>query len=673
MAFRPVPAAPPREVNAAIESFKQGVITLIDEASLPLEASTEARNLVQVQDGRWKTRPGTANYGADAGAEIDGAFEYRKSDGLTELLVIASGTAKKAQDGAAWTTITGGTYASGTRVRGKQINNRLYLVDGTSNLSYYNGVSGNISSYTNVSAPSGASGIVRGSGLATGTNTVSYKIVAINDVGFTTPSNAITGTVNIRRNSWSATAQYIDLSWTPPTASSGSVRRYEIYYADQVQGSAATGFEVYLDSVASDTTTYRDDGTAQPNGLIDSPIDNTTVGPKFAQMELSGNRIWATKDSDNPYRVYWSGTGPEIGVFSSYYDGGYVDIEKGGREYPIAVVPFRDGRGNAIATVITSNPEGTGSIWQVELVSTTIGDVTFNVPNTTKIVSGVGSTAPDSVVAVGDAIHFGNKRGWFSLGSRPSLLNVLATNELSANIRPFWRGLTGSAMENVCAYYRDGKVYISYPYGATQNNRIGVFDLEQRNWNPEAFSFGVKQFLEYTDTGEVTRFLAVPYGSNYLIEISDNYQGDNGVAFNQSYASGLYPVARDRTKFAKINKVYVDFGNLQGEVNIEFLGTDKKRGFRSLSSVTVTDTTSFSNSGWGTETWGVAKWGTSSNEPASFALSTKRVYLKINKLIHNWKIRVTASALNTTYTIQRVMTKGFLIPTRDPSSWKAEQ
>ncbi len=64
------------------------------------------------------------------------------------------------------------------------------------------------------------------------------------------------------------------------------------------------------------TTTYVDTGATDTNPYVVVPLDNTTAAPKFKQMELSGNRIWATGDPTNKYRVYVSGTGADIGTFS---------------------------------------------------------------------------------------------------------------------------------------------------------------------------------------------------------------------------------------------------------------------------------------------------------------------------------------------------------------------
>src|SRR5205807_119488 len=91
----------------SIDDFSGGYNNLIDEAKLPSKFAVEANNMIQVQNGLWKTRWGTKYYGADIGNQIDGAKEYVKSDGTTELIAISNGVAYKSTDGGTWSSISG--------------------------------------------------------------------------------------------------------------------------------------------------------------------------------------------------------------------------------------------------------------------------------------------------------------------------------------------------------------------------------------------------------------------------------------------------------------------------------------------------------------------------------------------------------------------------------------
>lgn len=97
--------APRRNVSMEIKDFKGGSNLLLDEASLaPNEAKT-ILNLIQVQQGLWKTRWGTAYYTPALPFACDGATEFVKSDGTTELIAVAGGHVWKSTDGGSWTEI----------------------------------------------------------------------------------------------------------------------------------------------------------------------------------------------------------------------------------------------------------------------------------------------------------------------------------------------------------------------------------------------------------------------------------------------------------------------------------------------------------------------------------------------------------------------------------------
>ena len=94
-----------RKVQFEIKDFKGGSNTLLDEARLKLNESKQARNLIQVEDGLWKTRWGTKYYTEALPFVCDGAAEYVKSDGTTELIAVSGGHVWKSTDGGSWTEV----------------------------------------------------------------------------------------------------------------------------------------------------------------------------------------------------------------------------------------------------------------------------------------------------------------------------------------------------------------------------------------------------------------------------------------------------------------------------------------------------------------------------------------------------------------------------------------
>ena len=88
-----------KELLITIDKFNGGTNTLVDQSRLAPKFAVQSNNLMQVSDGLWKTRWGTKNFGAALAANSDGASEYVKADGTTELIAIANGVAYKSTDG----------------------------------------------------------------------------------------------------------------------------------------------------------------------------------------------------------------------------------------------------------------------------------------------------------------------------------------------------------------------------------------------------------------------------------------------------------------------------------------------------------------------------------------------------------------------------------------------
>src|SRR3990167_4180755 len=175
-----------KEALININEFKGGYANLIDEARMDKKFAKESNNLMQVSDGLWKTRWGTRYYGLTLTANPDGAAEYLKSDGTTELIVIDNGTAKKSTDGEAWSNISGATFTAGLKCYFLQIAGYLYIANGTDSLTRYDGST--LTQYSALAAPANLAASLVASGLSSGSFTYYSQVTALNDVGETVGS-----------------------------------------------------------------------------------------------------------------------------------------------------------------------------------------------------------------------------------------------------------------------------------------------------------------------------------------------------------------------------------------------------------------------------------------------------------------------------------------------------
>lgn len=639
----------------SLDKFKGGTSTIIDEARISPEQAKETVNLIQVQDGLWKPRWGTTYYGLEITGEssIIGASEYITSAGVRELIVIGGTTGKayKSTNGGTWSEITGATFNTSALHYFLQINNRLYITNGVNPLTLYDGSA--LTRYSSISAPTGL-GLARGSALSAGSYTFFYTVTALNSVGETLGATEQSITTNKDRILWSLANEHIDITWNTVAGAT----QYQIYISTE------SGKQVLL--AYSATNSYRDNNYATPNPFVLVPDVNTTQAPSFTQMDMSGNRIWATRDPSNRYRVYMSGVSAYIGYFSAYFGGAWVDLEKGGRETPVWVGHYRTGKGDSAATVLCSTPEGVGSIWQISLEQQTVGNTSFVVPIPTKIVGTIGADSSRMAVKVGDELMFGNKRGVFKLGTKENITNVLATQEISEHIRPSYRSLNFAKSSQFCGYWYDAKVFFSATEGTGENDLIFIYDTERKNWNWK-WTIGVRQFLEYTDASGLTHFLIVPTSGGRMVECGLNIANDLGQAFKTSYISGLYPIDGDKKVFAKVQDAILELGRPKGEIKFEVLGLEKKRGFASLATKTIGDTVSTIN--FVSSLFSNYLFGYEPNVPRTFAKATIKKRLRVRRLVNAVQFHVYSDKADTDYTILSIQLDGRKIPVRVPSIW----
>ena len=667
MKFVPQRGNNKRGIEISVDKFSGGTNTLVDEARLNTKFAVQSSNMMQVQDGLWKTRWGRGYYGPDYPATPDGASEYVKSDATTELIVVANGVVYKSTDGGDITEVTGATFTAGLQCYFIQIAGFLYIANGTDDMARYDGT--NLTKYTQISAPTNLSASLVASGLTSGAYTYYAQVTSLNTIGETIGCTEASITVNKPRDNWTSTTDKVVWSWT---AASG-VSRYQVYVSDQM------GYETLLGN--TDTTSFTDDGTADLNPYVEVPDDNTTGAPKFISMALSGNRIWATNNTNNKYRVYFSGTGQYIGNFSDFYGGGWIDLEKGGREMPIAVKHYQTGGGSGVATILCKTPDGRGAVWQISISTATVGDTSFSVPSATKVVGSFGTESVLGVVNTNNDIAFPNRKGWFYLGPEKNFYGILRTSEKSSNIRPYWRDLSGSAVNGICAYFYDAKIFISVPSSSAGNDRIIILDTERDNWSVD-WSFGAKQFFEYTDTSGNTKLMYIPTSGTKLCEINENILGDFGGAFNQSYISPLIPVSKVKTDIMNLKEAIVELGRPKGVIRFQVLGVGKDNSFATLATKTITDFGS--NTGVGTDLAGENMVGETQSSvsggadlwaiyllsaPSTFAQATTKKAIKTRKKVYSLQFQVSSTTADTQFTILSLQAKGTLIPRRLPSSW----
>lgn len=645
----------PQNWQIILDEF-EGTATVLDDAITGIKYAKEAKNLMQEQDGRWTQRWGRAYWGTAITAEtsIRAAWPFTKSDGTRQLIAIGeSGTAYVSTDGGSWTSISGATFdVSATNYYFKQINNYLFICNGVDRLTRYNGTV--LSRYTSISTPTSVVP-TRGAGLTAGSYNQYYRVTALNDIGETVGSTEATITTNKLRDVWNAVSnEYIDLAWTAVVGAT----KYQVYYSD------VTGREEFL--AESTTNSYRDDNTATPNPFVIVPEQDSTGAPKFSMIATSGSRIWGIAPSEYKWRVFFSGTGQYLGYFGYTFGGGWIDLDAGSDEEVSFIEHYRTGKGDTSATVFTQSPRGGGSVWQVTLATTDIAGETIIVPNPDKIVGSLGTNAPGAALLVGDTIMFLSAYGINTLASKENIANVLSTSPQSRDIQPSYLGLNFARKEQFKAYKYRNFVFISATENDSENDKIFIRDTDLNRWY-WYWSFGVRQFFEYTGSDGKNHFLHVPTSGNQLVECGENISGDFGAAFSTSLLTGLIPIDRDKYVFAKVAEALIDLGRPKGTINFEILGIEKKKGFASIATKAITDVLQ------GVEFWtgslGEITLMDEEDSPSTYNQTSVKKRKRVGKELNSIQFRVYSDTAETEYTVLSIQAKGKVKPVRPPSSW----
>ena len=645
-----LPTAFPDPDYLTLGSFSKGVITVIDKSHLPVNALEQADNNFLAEDGQLTIRPGVNWYGSALpnAAAIDG-FDYFDFAGVVHIVAVGGGNIYRSTDNAVtWTLCTGATLTTGVETNMNQNGGYLYFTNGTDNIVRYDGTT-TLQTYTVLTTPNAPT--VAKTGLAgTGYNYY-YKVSAANTVGFSIASvaSAVTQT-SVSRETWDATTNFATV--TVP-AFQGTQTRADIYI------STNNIDYFYLSSTEADGATWKDDGTAIAVPSTLAPTGNTSQGPLVKKLVNVGSRMYGIRDTANRYRIWFSGSGNYSGAFSSAYDGGYLDWQKGGKYIPVDVEDYRDGKGTPLATVWCDSADGQGCILQMSLDVFTVQDVSITIPSAYKLPGSRGTPAPGSVVNVLNDFLFYNSQAIYNLGSRAQYLNLLSTDEISSNIRPSVRRISSSGESSIASTYFDADVYFSVPIGGTTNNTTMVLhtSIKDKPWMPTAFGLGFKKFLRYTEvvgTTKTPKLLCIKSGDTQLSEINKSIKGDYGVAFTSTAMTGLYPTCKNRFEYQYTEEAQMEFSNPTGDISIELIGIERTKGFSSQGNATITS--NLGTTGWDTFLWDTTLWDDTSTN--TYSESSVHRYFRVGKELRAVQWRITTSTLDAGYVLRTLQTWG---------------
>lgn len=529
------------------ESWIRGLNTLVSATQIKPNELSEAVDIQLIEDGKIQCpRDGQSYYGSSNGSRNHGLFSYYLSNG-TKKLVRAISTKLQVYNAGTWDDISGYTYTASKNAEAVTAYDKLYVVNGTDPLTYYDGST--ITSFTAISAPTTPTVTRTGT---TGTYTYSYKITAVTAVGETTPSSAGTQVANVATLD---NTTYMTVTWSAVTNAIG----YNVY--GRKDGSWY--FMAYIEGNGS--LSYADKGQDTPYELAIPPTENTTNGPVGKDIELYKDTLFIIGDPANPSRLYYSAGGDKINDFSAANGGGSIDISKNDGEQGIALKPFKN-------TMLVFKE---GSIYQFSFSST-------GAPQVSQVTGSIGAVSTRGVVTVENDIFFASRRGIFTIGNEAGFaFDVLRTNELSAKIRSVYQTIDTAYIQNISAVYattaNTNLVIFSYtPTGSTTNSKAIVYDRERLGF-VEWTNIQANCWTNFIDSTGETHILYGDDSSGYVKEILSG-SNDFGTAIEGSFALSA-EAFKDITRYKRIKDLTVVLRNPSGSANLSIVSDGTTTSF----------------------------------------------------------------------------------------------
>jgi hypothetical protein len=596
----------PKVKQISYKNWLDGYISELDQGRTPGTGLSGAGNVMLYQNGTVGPRPSLAKYGPQFLGTLLGIEEmvqYTTSGVVKWLITVqnVSGTAKvyiaRGED-ATWTVCNGKTYDLTARCRFLQVDDKMLVMNSKDNLSYFDmttiGATNTVVPFTALLNPSAPSGFSK-TGLV-GTNlTYYYKIAANNTVGTTAASASGSITVGKLRDTWISGTDGVTFSWT---AVADAVS-YNIYVGD------VSGQEVYLTTVNG--ISFTDDGSIATDVTKLAPPGNSTAGPKVGAGIYINGQVYLYLDGDNPRYVWAGGTGNQVLDFSPFGGIGWVEVARGGKEFPASIKPFRKGSGSPAAILLTNSTNGFGKRFILTPSTVTVGETIISYLDVQEDNGQDGTSSTDGVIPYNDALWYPSKDNFKTTYTKQQVQTILSTDGTGDKILSDIRGLNQAAMSGCIGLAYQNRLYWAVPNGSTKNNQIWILDLARKSAWMLPWYVSADWMLLYEDntSQKATRFLIV--SDNTLYEFTYNQATtDDATAFSTDINSGIIKFSDNGLMWADVIDVTFVFGKPQGTINVSISGKTEEGGATTVGSETVPVATSIA--GWGEAGWGGNYW-----------------------------------------------------------------
>jgi hypothetical protein len=646
--FQPPKQTPnPKIQRKSIRNWLKGTVTAFDDGRTPEEGLRSSNNLILTQDGTLRPRPSLMQYGPQPTGTILGEiYEFvqtlsNDTDNWMISVQNVAGTAKvyvaKGED-SVWTVANGKTYDVDAPCHFLQVDDKVLVMNGEDNLSYFDisTVSGSptVVPFTALSTPGAPTPTKTGLATPSTPFTYYYRITANSTIGETAAGAAGSVAVSKLREQWDTTTNYVTVTWS----SVASATSYNVYVG------SASGDE-FLIASGINALSIIDSGTAlyPPDVNRPAPLADSTAGPKVKRAATINGQVFMVGDKDSPRYVRYGGQDDYILDFSPVNGGGWVELGRGSKDFPVAVKPFRDGKGNAQITVLCRSTNGLGKRYLLTPNSVTYGEVIIDFFQVTEDNGQDGTDSPDAIVLYNDSLWYPSRGGFKTTGTKPQLQNLLSTDRVSNTIQDSIRNLRTTAMDKAVGLGFEGRIYFALPVGSDSNNEIWVLDLDRQGAWMKPWNISAEWMWLYNDNTTGATHFCILQG-NVIYEFATTYNqttNDDGVAFTTSATSGLVKFSEDGMVWGKVIDVTFFVQRPAGQITVAVAG---KTEDASLASVGTEDYVSTSSiAGWSELGWGEFGWSEVVDVPVRYGDQNKPVVIEVDETCQwiTWEIRST--------------------------------
>lgn len=613
----PVPKTgrPPKIDTISLKDWLKGTVTAFDAGRTPINGLRASSNLMLDQDGTLRPRPSLVRYGTQpVGTVLGDMFEFVKMNGIIPENWIATvqnvaGTAKVyvSKDGASWQVCNGKTYDITKPCHFLQVDDKILVMNGADNLSYLNIPTLSVVPFVALTTPSAPTATKNPAGSATfllTTFTYYYKITANSTVGETAASPSGSVQVGLQRDVWDSGNNNVNITWSAvPGAQS-----YNVYIG------TVSGQEVLV-ARGINGLSWRDDGSMVTDITTPAPLGDTTAGPKVTRGKVINGQVFLTTDTDNLRYVRYGGIGQSVLDFSPFNGGGWVEVARGTKEFPVKVESFRDGRGNPQITVLCRGTNGSGKRYILSPNSTTTDAGIINFFDLIEDNGQDGTDSPDGVLLYRDALWYPSREGFKTTGTKPQLQNILSTSTVSETISKDIPTLNSQYMDKCVGLAYQQRLYWALPVGATTNNEIWVMDLQRGGAWMKPWNIAASAMTLYNDNSGTTHFLIL--SNNVIYELTQAQATmDDTIAFPTNATSGFLKATENGLDWMKIIDVTFVLLRPQGSISFSISGRTEDGQLAGLGQGQFDPSASIA--GWSEAGWGGFGWSNMPEVPTQY-------------------------------------------------------